>query len=91
MGMTTFYSIAFFTATYCATAYIAYLIGKVRGEEKGKIEARDFYECWYQSEAEEAFNKGYDKGRYEGYNDGKREAEIVAHNKEILRKAGILK
>lgn len=27
----------------------------------------------------------------EGYNDGKREAEIVAHNKKILRKAGILK
>lgn len=91
MGMTTFYYIAFFAVTYFAASYIAYLIGKVRGEEKGKIEARDFYECWYQSEAEEAFTKGYDKGRCEGYNDGKREAEIVAHNKEILRKEGILK
>lgn len=91
MGMTTFYCIAFFTATYCATAYIAYLIGKVRGEKKSATVANDYYETLLQIETEEAFNKGFDKGRYEGYNDGKREADIIAHNEKVLRKAGILK
>lgn len=91
MGMTTFYSIAFFTATYCATAYIAYLIGKVRSEEKSAKVAKDYYENLLHAETEEAFSKGFDKGRHEGYNDGKREAEIVAHNEKILRKKGILK
>lgn len=89
--MTIFYHITIFTVAYCVTAYIAYFIGKIRGEEKSAKMAKDYYENLIQSEAEEAFNKGYDKGRCEGYNDGKREAEIVAHNKEILRKAGILK
>lgn len=89
--MTTFYYIAFFAVAYFAASYIAYLIGKIRGEEKSAKMAKDYYENLIQSEAEEAFNKGYDKGRYEGYNDGKREAEIVARNKKILRKAGILK
>lgn len=91
MGMTTFYYIAFFAVAYFAASYIAYLIGKVRGEEKSAKMAKDYYENLIQSEAEEAFNKGYDKGRCEGYNDGKREAEIVAHNEKILRKKGILK
>lgn len=89
MGMTN--CIVFFIAICGATAYIAYLIGKIRGEEKSAKMAKDYYENLIQSEAEEAFNKGYDKGRYEGYNDGKREAEIVARNKKILRKTGILK
>lgn len=91
MGMTTFYYIAFFAVAYFAASYIAYFIGKIRGEEKSAKMAKDYYENLIQSEAEEAFNKGYDKGRCEGYNDGKREAEIVAHNKKILRKEGILK
>lgn len=89
--MTTFYYIAFFLVAYFAASYIAYLIGKIRGEEKSAKMAKDYYENLIQSETEEAFIKGYDKGRNEGYNDGKREAEIVAHNKKILRKEGILK
>lgn len=89
--MTIFYHITIFTVAYCVTAYIAYFIGKIRGEEKSAKMAKDYYENLIQSEAEEAFNKGYDKGRCEGYNDGKREAEIVAHNEKILRKKGILK
>lgn len=93
--MTTFYCIAFFTATYFATAYIAYLIGKVRGEEKSAKVAKDYYENLLHVETERAFVDGYKKGfaagAQQGYNDGKREAEIVAHNKKILRKAGILK
>lgn len=89
--MTIFYHITIFTVAYCVTAYIAYFIGKIRGEEKSAKVAKDYYENLLHAETEEAFTKGYDKGRCEGYNDGKREAEIVAHNKEILRKAGILK
>lgn len=83
--MTTF-CIAFFLVAYFAASYNAYLIGKIRGEEKSAKMAKDYYENLIQSEAEEAFSKGFDKGRCEGYNDGKREAEIVAHNKEFLRK-----
>lgn len=89
--MTTFYCIAFFAVAYCATAYIAYWIGKIRGEEKSAEVTKDYYENLLNAETKEAFTKGYDKGRNEGYNDGKREAEIVAHNKEILRKHGIIK
>lgn len=91
MGMTTFFSIAFYTATLSVIAYIHYLMGKARGREESAKVAKDYYENLLHAETEEAFTKGFNKGRYEGYNDGKREAEIVAHNKEILRKAGILK
>jgi hypothetical protein len=89
--MTTFYYIAFFLVAYFAASYIAYLIGKIHGEEKSTKVAKDYYENLLHAETEEAFTKGYDKGRNEGYNDGKREAEIVAHNEKILRKKGILK
>ena len=89
--MKIFYHITIFTATYCATAYIAYLIGKIRGEEKSAKVAKDYYENLLHAETEEAFSKGFDKGRYEGYNDGKREANIIAHKEKVLRKTGILK
>lgn len=89
MGMTT--CIVFFIAICGATAHIAYLIGKVCGEEKSAKVAKDYYENLLHAETEEAFSKGFDKGRYEGYNDGKREADIIAHNEKILRKKGILK
>lgn len=92
MGMTN--CIVFFIAICGATAYIAYLIGKIRGEEKSAKMAKDYkdyYDNLLHAAIERAFTEGYDKGRNESYNDGKREAEIVAHNKEILRKKGILK
>lgn len=40
---------------------------------------------------EDGYKKGFTAGEQQGYNDGKREAEIVAHNEKILRKKGILK
>lgn len=40
---------------------------------------------------EDGYKKGFTAGEQQGYNDGKREAEIVAHNEKILQKKGILK
>jgi hypothetical protein len=52
---------------------------------------RDAYEDGYKIGFTAGTQQGFAAGAQQGYNDGKREAEIVAHNKKILRKAGIIK
>lgn len=58
---------------------------------KDKRIAEDNLEKAVRDAYEDGYKIGFTAGTQQGYNDGKREAEIVAHNKKILRKAGILK
>lgn len=55
--MTIFYHITIFTVAYCVTAYIAYFIGKIRGEEKSVKVAKDYYEKLFHAETENSFKK----------------------------------
>lgn len=97
--MTIFYHITIFTVAYCVTAYIAYFIGKIRGEEKSVKVAKDYYEKLFHAETENSFKKtfeaGYKKGfadgEQQGYSDGKMFSQIAAHNESVLRKQGVIK
>lgn len=74
---------------YLITTTLILLIGLIFGKQRRF--QKDNLDKAVRNAYDDGYKKGFAAGEQQGYNDGKREAEIVACNKKILRKTGILK
>ena len=82
-------------ASALAFYFIGNTIGFKKGYDKAKLESASEYFDGYNSGKDAGYKKGYEKGNADGlskgFDDGKRYAMTIEHNRQVLVAEGILK